>query len=98
MVQSRWIGCLRWQKERWSEEWSHGGLSRGRKLFYMMDVVLQGVFGIPIDGSIESMLLCSVADGKVINRFHDVRKLMGPWNCCVEAIASTLVRWPLNQR
>jgi hypothetical protein len=63
------------------------------------DVVLQGVFGIPIDGNIESMSsLCSIADGKVINRFLDVRKLMGPWNYCAEAIVSTLVRWPLNQR
>jgi hypothetical protein len=26
MVQSRWIGSLRWQKERWSEERLQGGL------------------------------------------------------------------------
>jgi hypothetical protein len=61
------------------------------KGFYTTDVVLQGVFGIQIDGSIGSMSLLSfVADGKVINQFLDVRKLMGPWNCCAAAIESML--------
>jgi hypothetical protein len=43
-----------------------GGLSRGSNRFYTTEVVLVSVFGIVIDGSIESLLLSSIADYGVI--------------------------------